>query len=200
MLLSTGILFNVKKIDKKRFCPGSSLTGLVTLCTLIEVYMIRHLTKVEIELCNALSPETQPVPFKAYNWLKVCIFSIVQNPASSINVDEVCCMQVFAGMFVDNLLYPVSAIYSHIFQTIEWSGVHYKLRSGKIYKVTSCGLMLVDELVSVSHLSWLTDGTQIERMERRKVTLRTTRPSERPARRSILWPSFRRKRRVALSE
>ncbi len=45
------------------------------------------------------------------------------------------CMQVFIATVVDNFLYPVSAIYSHVFQHIDWAGVQYWLQNGKICQV-----------------------------------------------------------------
>lgn len=43
--------------------------------------------------------------------------------------------QVFIAVLVDNFLYPVSAIRSHFSQSINWSGIRYYLRDGKISKV-----------------------------------------------------------------
>ena len=43
--------------------------------------------------------------------------------------------QVFIATIVDNFLYPVSAVYSHVFQHIEWAGVQYWLQNGKICQV-----------------------------------------------------------------
>jgi hypothetical protein len=39
-------------------------------------------------------------------------------------------------MVVDNFLYPVSAIRSHFSQSINWSGIRYHLKNGKIHKVS----------------------------------------------------------------
>ncbi|URE32384.1 Glycosyl transferase family 2 [Musa troglodytarum] len=44
--------------------------------------------------------------------------------------------RVFLAMLVDNFLYPISAIRSHFSQSINWSGVRYHLKNGKIRKVT----------------------------------------------------------------
>ena len=43
--------------------------------------------------------------------------------------------QVFIAMLVDNFLYPVSAFRSHFSQSINWSGIRYHLKDGKISKV-----------------------------------------------------------------
>jgi hypothetical protein len=50
--------------------------------------------------------------------------------------------QVFIAVLVDNLLYPISAFRSHFAQSINWSGIRYYLRNGKISKVhgTCCVL------------------------------------------------------------
>ncbi|KAL6549670.1 hypothetical protein OROHE_008401 [Orobanche hederae] len=37
-------------------------------------------------------------------------------------------------MLVDNFLYPVSAMRSHFSQSINWSGILYHLKDGKIHK------------------------------------------------------------------
>lgn len=43
--------------------------------------------------------------------------------------------QVFIAILVDNFLYPISAIRSHFSQSINWSGIWYHLKDGKIRKV-----------------------------------------------------------------
>lgn len=91
---------------------GLTLAGCLTICTLIELLSMWNLTKVEIQLCNILSPEGPQVSLGSYNW-----------------------GLVFLAMVVDNFLYPISAIRSHFSQTINWSGVRYHLRDGKITKI-----------------------------------------------------------------
>ena len=44
--------------------------------------------------------------------------------------------QVFIAMLVDNFLYPISAMRSHFSQSINWSGIRYHLKNGKIFKVS----------------------------------------------------------------
>ncbi|KAL6585878.1 hypothetical protein OROMI_002522 [Orobanche minor] len=44
-------------------------------------------------------------------------------------------MKVFIAMLVDNFLYPISAIRSHFSQSIDWSGIQYHLKNGKISKI-----------------------------------------------------------------
>ncbi|KAG0616937.1 hypothetical protein M758_5G153300 [Ceratodon purpureus] len=91
---------------------GLLLAGCVITSTLIELASMRHLSTVVIDLCNALSPETDPVSICSYNYFKV-----------------------FLATIVDNFLYPVSAVYSHVFQHIEWAGVQYWLENGKICQI-----------------------------------------------------------------
>lgn len=91
---------------------GLFLVGLLFTCTLIELVSMWNLTKVEIQLCNMLSPEGPKVSLDSYNW-----------------------GLVFIAVLVDNFLYPVSAIRSHFSQSINWSGIRYYLRDGKISKI-----------------------------------------------------------------
>lgn len=64
--------------------------------------------------------------------------------------------QVFIAMLVDNFLYPISAFRSHFSQSINWSGIRYHLRNGKISKVYMCLLFLLrlqfGVLLSQDHL------------------------------------------------
>lgn len=91
---------------------GLFLVGLLFLCTLIELVSMWNLTKVEIQLCNMLSPEGPKVSLDSYNW-----------------------GLVFIAVLVDNFLYPISAFRSHFSQSINWSGIRYYLRDGKISKM-----------------------------------------------------------------
>ncbi|WVZ67753.1 hypothetical protein U9M48_016793 [Paspalum notatum var. saurae] len=91
---------------------GLFLVGLLFICTLIELVSMWNLTKVEIQLCNMLSPEGPKVSLDSYNW-----------------------GLVFIAVLVDNFLYPVSAFRSHFSQSINWSGIRYYLRDGKISKI-----------------------------------------------------------------
>lgn len=45
-------------------------------------------------------------------------------------------LQVFIAILVDNFLYTISAIRSHFSQSINWSGIRYYLKDGKINKVS----------------------------------------------------------------
>ncbi|KAF8393452.1 hypothetical protein HHK36_021696 [Tetracentron sinense] len=91
---------------------GLILAGCLAVCTIVELLSMWNLTKIEIQLCNMLSPEEPPVSLGSYNW-----------------------GLIFLAMLVDNFLYPISAIRSHFSQSINWSGVRYHLRNGKIWKI-----------------------------------------------------------------
>lgn len=99
-------------LNKDLSTTGAILSCSVLLSVLIEIVSLWNLSRVEIDLCNALSPEQQPVSIHSYNWLLV-----------------------FWALLVDNFLYPLSAIYSHFTQSIDWAGVHYHLRHGKVHKI-----------------------------------------------------------------
>jgi len=158
------------------FYSGLSLAGCLTICTLIELLSMWNLTKVEIQLCNILSPEGPQMSLGSYNWKLVSIFfdylvfaslscslsslalqhwihfiycKYFWKKKSNYTLSFICqkvwymlltCLsntfwQVFLAMLVDNFLYPISAVRSHFSQSINWSGVRYHLRDGKISKV-----------------------------------------------------------------
>lgn len=91
---------------------GLLLAGFHITCTIIELLSMWNLTRVEVQLCNLLSPEAPPLSLASYNW---CL--------------------VFIAMVVDNFLYPISAFRSHFSQSINWSGIRYHLKDGKIHKI-----------------------------------------------------------------
>jgi len=91
---------------------GLTLAGCLFICTILELASMWNLTKVEIYLCNLLSPEGPRVSLGSYNW-----------------------GLVFIAMLVDNFLYPISAMRSHLTQSIDWSGIRYHLKNGKISKI-----------------------------------------------------------------
>ncbi|XP_019235383.1 PREDICTED: uncharacterized protein LOC109215723 isoform X3 [Nicotiana attenuata] len=93
-------------------CNGLLLAGCLAICTLIELLSMWNLTRIEVHLCNMLSPEAPQLSLASYNW---CL--------------------VFIAMLVDNFLYPLSAMRSHFSQSINWSGIRYHLKDGKIYKI-----------------------------------------------------------------
>lgn len=99
-------------LKKDLITTGSVFTCSHLLCAMIEMASLWNLSRVEIDLCNALSPEQEPFSIQSYNWFLV-----------------------FCALIVDNFLYPLSAIYSHFTQSIDWAGVQYHLHNGKIYKI-----------------------------------------------------------------
>ncbi|KAF5481956.1 hypothetical protein F2P56_002565 [Juglans regia] len=91
---------------------GLLLVSCLALCTAIELLSMWNLTRIEVHLCNMLSPEASRLSLTSYNWGRV-----------------------FIAMIVDNFLYPISAIRSHFSQSINWSGIRYHLKNGKIFKI-----------------------------------------------------------------
>ncbi|XP_019436605.1 PREDICTED: uncharacterized protein LOC109342969 [Lupinus angustifolius] len=91
---------------------GLSLASILATCTFAELLSMWNLTRIEVQLCNVLSPEAPPLSLASYNW---CL--------------------VFIAMLVDNFLYPISAIRSFFSQSINWSGIRYYLKDGKISKI-----------------------------------------------------------------
>lgn len=95
--------------DTSSISGGLLLVGCLAMCTIVELISMWNLTKIEVQLCNMLSPEAPPLSLGSYNW-----------------------SLVFIAILVDNFLYPLSAIRSHFSQSINWSGVLYHLKDGKI--------------------------------------------------------------------
>ncbi|XP_058206692.1 uncharacterized protein LOC131320119 [Rhododendron vialii] len=98
--------------DTAHTSRGLTLAGCLAICTFIELLSMWNLTRIEVQLCNMLSPEALPLSLASYNW---CL--------------------VFIAMLVDNFLYPISAFRSHFCQSINWSGIRYHLKDGKISKI-----------------------------------------------------------------
>ncbi|EEC71990.1 hypothetical protein OsI_04841 [Oryza sativa Indica Group] len=98
--------------DASNSSCGLKLVCCLLICTLTELVSMWNLTKVEIQLCNMLSPEGPKVSLGSYNW-----------------------GLVFIAVLVDNFLYPISAFRSHFSQSINWSGIRYHLKDGKISKI-----------------------------------------------------------------
>ncbi|KAI3714708.1 hypothetical protein L6452_21667 [Arctium lappa] len=100
-------------LEEHIFDPnGLIMIGCLAICTALEILSMWNLTRIEVQLCNMLSPEAPPLSLKTYNW-----------------------RLVFVAMLVDNFLYPISAIRSYFSQSINWSGIRYHLRKGKIAKI-----------------------------------------------------------------
>ncbi|KAJ6914131.1 hypothetical protein NC651_016403 [Populus alba x Populus x berolinensis] len=91
---------------------GLLLVTCLAACTFIELFSMWNLTRIEVQLCNMLSPEAPRLSLATYNWVLV-----------------------FIAMLVDNFLYPISAFRSHFSQSINWSGIRYHLKDGKISKI-----------------------------------------------------------------
>ncbi|KAL8129690.1 hypothetical protein V2J09_018845 [Rumex salicifolius] len=107
------IHYSENSIQQENFSyKGIMLTGFLATCTVIELLSMWNLTRIEVQLCNMLSPEASPLSLASYNW---CL--------------------VFIAMLVDNFLYPISAVRSHASQSINWSGIRYHLKDGKISKI-----------------------------------------------------------------
>ncbi|XP_006645192.2 uncharacterized protein LOC102715626 isoform X1 [Oryza brachyantha] len=98
--------------DASKSSCGLKLVCCLLICTLTELVSMWNLTKVEIQLCNMLSPQGPKVSLGSYNW-----------------------GLVFIAVLVDNFLYPISAFRSHFSQSINWSGIRYHLKDGKINKI-----------------------------------------------------------------
>ncbi|KAI4377083.1 hypothetical protein MLD38_014769 [Melastoma candidum] len=91
---------------------GLVLAGCLSFCTICELLSMWNLTRIEVQLCNILSPEAPRLSLASYNW-----------------------GLVFIAILVDNFLYTICAIRSHFSQSINWSGIRYHLRNGKISKI-----------------------------------------------------------------
>lgn len=98
--------------DSASISTGLLLVSCLAVCTIIELLSMWNLTRIEVQLCNMLSPEAPPLALDCYNW---CL--------------------IFIATIVDNFLYPVSALRSHFSQSIDWSGIRYHLKNGKISKI-----------------------------------------------------------------
>ncbi|KAK6941455.1 Ceramide glucosyltransferase [Dillenia turbinata] len=98
--------------QKEYISKGLLMVIWLTICTTLELLSMWNLTKIEVQLCNLLSPEAPPLSLASYNW-----------------------GLVFIAMLVDNFLYPISAVRSHFSQSINWSGIRYHLKNGKISKI-----------------------------------------------------------------
>ncbi|KAH9762623.1 Ceramide glucosyltransferase [Citrus sinensis] len=90
---------------------GLLLVSCLAICTFTELLSMWNLTRIEVQLCNMLSPEAPKLSLATYNWVLV-----------------------FIALVVDNFLYPLSAFRSHFSQSINWSGIRYHLKNGKISK------------------------------------------------------------------
>ncbi|KAM7259301.1 hypothetical protein ACFE04_015042 [Oxalis oulophora] len=91
---------------------GLLLVSFLAASTFMELLSMWNLTRIEVELCNLLSPEAPRLSLATFNW-----------------------GLVFIAMLVDNFLFPISAFRSHFSQSINWSGIRYHLKDGRISKI-----------------------------------------------------------------
>ncbi|MED6194963.1 hypothetical protein PIB30_033576 [Stylosanthes scabra] len=91
---------------------GVRLVGFLVVCTLLALFSMWNLTRIEVRLCNILSPEAPPLHLRSYNWILV-----------------------FIAMLVGNFLYTICAVRSHFSQSINWSGIRYYLKDGKVSRI-----------------------------------------------------------------
>lgn len=54
-------------------CPGLTLVGCLAVCTIVELLSMWNLTRIEVHLCNMLSPEAPNLSLATYNWGLVSI-------------------------------------------------------------------------------------------------------------------------------
>lgn len=48
--------------------PGLKLVTCLSVCTLLELLSMWNLTRIEVHLCNLLSPEAPQLSLASYNW------------------------------------------------------------------------------------------------------------------------------------
>jgi hypothetical protein len=61
---------------------GLFLVGYLAICTLIELLSMWNLTRIEVQLCNMLSPEAPKMSLASYNW------GLVSTSKSLLSVKE----------------------------------------------------------------------------------------------------------------
>ena len=60
---------------------GLTLVSFLAVCTLLALFSMWNLTRIEVQLCNILSPEAPPLSLGSYNW---CLVSSSPNFFSSL--------------------------------------------------------------------------------------------------------------------
>ncbi|KAE9448711.1 hypothetical protein C3L33_19406, partial [Rhododendron williamsianum] len=63
---------------------GLLLAGGQAICTFIELLSMWNLTRIEVQLCNLLSPEAPPLSLASYNWCLVSVFCFLLNIAEIV--------------------------------------------------------------------------------------------------------------------
>ncbi|KAK1354812.1 Ceramide glucosyltransferase [Heracleum sosnowskyi] len=99
-------------LEETNLSTGLFLVGWHALFTLWALLAVWNLTRVEVQLCNVLSPEGPQISIASYNLFLV-----------------------FIALLVGNVLFPICALRSHFSQCINWSGIVYHLKNGKIHKI-----------------------------------------------------------------
>ena len=74
-----GILFSMNLSFKVCLSSGLTMVCLLLICTLIALFSMWNLTRIEVLLCNILSPESTPLSLASYNWCKVSTSSSSQT-------------------------------------------------------------------------------------------------------------------------
>lgn len=60
---------------------GLKMVWLLVACTFVTLFSMWNLTRIEVLLCNILSPEAPPLSLTSYNWCKVSTSSGSQTKA-----------------------------------------------------------------------------------------------------------------------
>lgn len=60
-------------ISLESLFPGLLLVTCLAVCTLTELFSMWNLTRIEVQLCNMLSPEAPQLSLASYNWSLVSI-------------------------------------------------------------------------------------------------------------------------------
>ncbi|KAF3563077.1 hypothetical protein DY000_02012136 [Brassica cretica] len=94
------------------------------LCRYVTCYTVGnlhvHRTSINVEFDKAGSDAMQ---------------SVIPGGSPSVSLAPYNWGLIFIAMLVDNFLYPISAFRSHFSQSINWSGIRYHLRNGKVFKI-----------------------------------------------------------------
>lgn len=84
--------------------PGMTLVACLATCTITELVSMWNLTRIEVHLCNMLSPEAPQLSLASYNWGLVRVFlSLLSN-----FLDDVC--HIFSTCY----LYSSSSVHFEV--------------------------------------------------------------------------------------
>ena len=134
---------------------GEQLSVTFLCCILLATLALRRLTASVLRLCETMSPSAPRVKLGAFQWHKVgSQRGGEERPwyagMGLGNWESYLCFclegwirtrivlgrQVWLGLFLGSCLYPVGAIVSSVRSDIEWSGVRYFVKHGKIERVS----------------------------------------------------------------